>query len=119
MLEPFAEDELSLLVRDVWLGELLPRDLEREGREVAAAEVGRDVGGGKRDVAALGLHLISIQVGAAPSYERLLESVRFLAGCCRQIRAAPPKRRPGGLKPGHRLRETVATDEVAPSATSL
>src|SRR4051812_35004241 len=106
MLEPFAEDELSLLVRDVWLGELLPRDLEREGREVAAAEVGRDVGGGKRDVAALGLHLISIQVRAAPSYERLLESVRFLAGC-RPRRHGRPCGRPDYPQEGALTRQRL------------
>ena len=67
MLEPLAEDELGLLVLDVGLGELLLRDLEGEGREVAAAEVGRDVGGREGDVAVLELHCLSIYLRAASS----------------------------------------------------
>ena len=70
VLEPLAEDELGLLVLDVRLGELLLRDLEREGREVAAAEVGRDVGGREGDVVVLELHCLSIYFPAARSYER-------------------------------------------------
>ena len=76
MLEPLAEDELGLLVLDVGLLELLLRDLEREGREVAAAEVGRDVGGREGDVAVLELHGLSIYVAAARSYGRPVSRVR-------------------------------------------
>ena len=70
VLPALAEKELELLVHHLGLDQLMARDLERQRRQMLAAEIGRDVGRGEREVAVAKVHKVSIYLWVAGSYAR-------------------------------------------------